>query len=249
MALNKKFFESLGESLSKTAKDLSDKASNVYETQKVRSRITNEERTIEKLKTDIGNLTFSRYQNGEVYDGEQLRLCQEIEEHLNRISVLEKENANLRGRKICPSCRREVPIDALFCPSCGTACPNPESPVEKAAQEPDLSESEETIVEAPEEVFEEETRETEGTSEETFMEVQPAEEAFSEAEAEQAAETAAPVVEPENDTAYEMPSEEYPADDEEETFAKEEPANATQMAFFKEVEKVETEAENKTEDF
>ena len=98
MAADKKFFEGLGESLSRTAKELSEKASSVYETQKLRAKISTEEKTIEKLKTDIGNLVYSRYENGDEYEGEQLRLCHEINEHLDKILALEKENLHHRQR-------------------------------------------------------------------------------------------------------------------------------------------------------
>ena len=126
MAFNKEFFGRIGESLSKTAKDLGVKASNVYEGQKIKSRISSEEKNIEKLKMDIGTLIYSRFENGEVYEGELGRLCQEITESLERITLLEKESASIRDMKICPCCRKEIPKAALFCPSCGAPCPVPE---------------------------------------------------------------------------------------------------------------------------
>ena len=123
MEFNKDFFEGLGETLSRTAKNLSDRASNVYETQKIRSKIASEERAIEKLKNDIGTLIYARYEEGEQFDGELGRLAAEITAHRAAIHSLEDDNANLKGKRICPSCRREVPADAQFCPACGSPCP------------------------------------------------------------------------------------------------------------------------------
>ena len=144
MEFKKDFFEGLGETLSRTAKDLSDRASNVYETQKIRSKIASEERAIEKLKSDIGTLIYARYEEGEQFEGELGRLLIEIKEHRAAIHTLEDDNASLKGKKICPSCRKEVPADAQFCPACGTPCPG-------GAPEDDIMDAEEiSVLEEPE---------------------------------------------------------------------------------------------------
>ncbi|MBR2527410.1 MAG: zinc ribbon domain-containing protein [Blautia sp.] len=125
----KSLFDSLirtGESFSHAVKDVSERAGNLYETQKLRGQIASEGHHIERLKTEIGTLLYCRYENGEIFEGEMGRLCEEISQHLARIESLEKESAKIRGKKICPACRKEVPIEALFCPSCGTPCPEPE---------------------------------------------------------------------------------------------------------------------------
>ena len=165
MAFNKEFFGRIGESLSKTAKDLGVKASNVYEGQKIKSRISSEEKNIEKLKTDIGTLIYSRFENGEVYEGELGRLCQEITESLERITLLEKESASIRDMKICPCCHKEIPKAALFCPSCGAPCPVPEPEQDVPDMEEDGFEEEPEIVET-EMQTEEDSEETEKNPEE-----------------------------------------------------------------------------------
>lgn len=121
--VTRNLFEGLGETLNKTAKVLSDRASSVYESSKIRSKINAEERTIEKMKGDIGTLIYSRYEEGEQFEGEIGRFCEEIREHLVKIRTLEQENASVHGKKICPYCKKEVPLDAVFCPSCGKECP------------------------------------------------------------------------------------------------------------------------------
>ena len=191
MTINKDFFNGLGETLSKTAKDISEKASSVYETQKIRSKIASEERTIEKLKNDIGSLIFSRFEAGEQPDGELGRLCREISERLVRIDVLERENAGLKGRKLCPSCRREVPMEAMFCPSCGTACPNPD-PEPEPEPEPEYKDEESTPFEEFQaeagEAFNEAAQKTEEAVEEVSAEAEEFTEEFAGAAAEAAEE-------------------------------------------------------------
>ena len=48
----KDFFGSLGETLTKTAKELSGRAEEVYETQRLKNKISGEERQIEKAMAD-----------------------------------------------------------------------------------------------------------------------------------------------------------------------------------------------------
>ena len=136
-------------SMTKTMGDLGEKISTIYENQRLKTKVSNHHRLIEKLKTDIGTLILTRYEDGEVYEGELLRLCEEIKKHQLIIARLEEENANIRGKKICPSCRKEIPLDAVFCPACGTPYPRkdgeePMHIVEDNAFEPDIVEDMET---------------------------------------------------------------------------------------------------------
>ena len=79
-------------------------------------------------------------------DEELQNLCQEIRQHLDAIAEYKDAAADLKGRKICPSCKRAVEKDAAFCPYCGTACPNPE-PEEEVVAEASAEEATEAAVE------------------------------------------------------------------------------------------------------
>ena len=57
----KDFFGSLGETLTKTAKELSGRAEEVYETQRLKNKISGEERQIEKAMADLGRIIYKRY--------------------------------------------------------------------------------------------------------------------------------------------------------------------------------------------
>lgn len=144
--MRKGFFDGLSETLTRTTKDLSKKAGQIYETQKIQSKVSSEEHMVEKLKCDIGNLVFSRYSGGVQMDEELQNLCQEIRQHMDVIAEYKDAAADLKGRKICPSCKRAVEKDVAFCPFCGTACPNPE-PKEEVAAEASAEEATETVAE------------------------------------------------------------------------------------------------------
>lgn len=173
--MRKGFFDGLSETLTRTTKDLSKKAGQIYETQKIQSKVSCEEHMVDKLKSDIGSLVYNRYSEGAELDEELLKLCQEIRQHQDAIAEYQDAAADLKGRKICPSCKRAVEKDAAFCPYCGTACLNPE---EKApAEDPSEASSEEVSdsdvpKEAPaeaitDEAVEESVPETEAPAEDT----------------------------------------------------------------------------------
>ena len=143
-----KTFSKTTKELGKTTKELGARAEQTIETQKIRGKISGEERTIEKLKADLGDIIYKRHAEGEGIDGELSVICQEIDQHFLKIREFKDSAANLRGKKICPSCEREVDLSVSFCPYCGTPCPTPEP-----------TESVEDPVEEPVEAFEEETDE------------------------------------------------------------------------------------------
>lgn len=140
------FFDGIVKTFSKTTKELGARAEQTIETQKIRGKISGEERTIEKLKADLGDIIYKRHDEGEGIDGELSVICQEIDQHFLKIREFKDSAANLRGKKICPSCEREVDLSVSFCPYCGTPCPTPEptESVEDPVEEPVEASEEET---------------------------------------------------------------------------------------------------------
>lgn len=138
-----KTFSKTTKELGKTTKELGARAEQTIETQKIRGKISGEERTIEKLKADLGDIIYKRHAEGEGIDSELSVICQEIDQHFLKIREFKDSAANLRGKKICPSCEREVDLSVSFCPYCGTPCPTPEptesveDPVEASEEETD----------------------------------------------------------------------------------------------------------------
>lgn len=141
-----KTFSKTTKELGKTTKELGARAEQTIETQKIRGKISGEERTIEKLKADLGDIIYKRHDEGEGIDGELSVICQEIDQHFLKIREFKDSAANLRGKKICPSCEREVDLSVSFCPYCGTPCPTPEptESVEDPVEEPVEASEEET---------------------------------------------------------------------------------------------------------
>lgn len=135
------FFDGLKKTISQTTKELgkatrelSERAEQTIEAQKIRNKIAGEEKIIEKIKVDIGDWIYKKHTAGEGLDSELSALCQEIDQHYLKIREHKDSAANIKGQKVCPSCEREVDMSVSFCPYCGTPCPTPE-PVENVEGE------------------------------------------------------------------------------------------------------------------
>ena len=161
-----KTFSKTTKELGKTTRELGARAEQTIEAQKIRSKITGEERIIEKIKVDIGDIVYRRHSQGDGIDSELSALCQD-------------NAANLKGEKICPSCEREVDINVSFCPYCGTPCPTPE-PAKNVENDIVSSDEDEDGSNEPEETPAEELQpeepETEKTAETEPAQEQPVEE-------------------------------------------------------------------------
>ena len=85
------FFDGLVKTLSKTTKELGKttkelgtRAEQTIEAQKLKNKIAGEERIIEKIKVDIGDVIYRRHSQGDGIDNELSSLCQEIDQHSDR---------------------------------------------------------------------------------------------------------------------------------------------------------------------
>lgn len=182
-----KTFSKTTKELGKTTRELGARAEQTIEAQKIKSKITGEERIIEKIKVDIGDIVYRRHSQGDGIDSELSALCQEIDQHYLKIREYKDNAANLKGEKICPSCEREVDINVSFCPYCGTPCPTPEpaknvendtvSSDEDGSNEPEETPAEELQPEEPET---EKTAETEPAQEQPVEEMPVEKEAMEE---------------------------------------------------------------------
>ena len=182
------FWDDLGNTLTRKAKGLSARAENLYEIQKIRNKLSAQERMTEKLMMDIGKLIYTRYEHGEAVDGEVGAICEEISQHMLEADHFRDAIAASKGEKFCPACHKAVMREASFCPYCGAACPTAE--LEEKATDV-IEQAEEELKDAAEaEVTEaEEVTETVKT-EEAAPEAEVSEETDTQEVVEEAEETA-----------------------------------------------------------
>ena len=117
-----RIFEDLGETISKTAKVISEKADDFLEIQKVNSKISAQKREIDRALEKLGTLVYQRHVDGEPMDLELGEVCEEVTRHKMLKAQYEERLAQLRGKKICPACGRPLEKDAAYCSSCGAPC-------------------------------------------------------------------------------------------------------------------------------
>lgn len=167
------FWDDLGNTLTRKAKGLSSRAENLYEIQKIRNKLSAQERMTEKLMMDIGKMIYTRYEQGEAVDGETGAICEEISQHMLEADHYRDAIAASKGEKFCPACHKVVMREASFCPYCGAACPTAELE-EKAADV--IEQAEEELEEAAEaEVTEVSETEAEENAEATEVVADPEE--------------------------------------------------------------------------
>lgn len=145
----KDFFGSLGETLTKTAKELSGRAEEVYETQRLKNKISGEERQVEKAMADLGRIIYKRYKEEVPVDDAQKALCEQIDQRMEQIEKYKTDISELKikSKRFCPSCGSPIEKGAAFCSQCGAACPT-EEPEEEAGDDVIEGTAEEVVAEA-----------------------------------------------------------------------------------------------------
>lgn len=132
-----------GKKLKQTGQDTFQKGKNATETMKIRSRITDLERTISSAYTDIGKVYVSKYA-GSLPDAEMTPYLQKISNCTREIQECNEQIRILKGVRLCPNCNGEVGMNAVFCNHCGerlipaipetgNRCPNCGAPIEAGA--------------------------------------------------------------------------------------------------------------------
>ena len=168
------FWDDLGNTLTRKAKGLSSRAENLYEIQKIRNKLSAQERMTEKLMMDIGKMIYTRYEHGEAVDGEVGAICEEISQHMLEADHYRDAIAASKGEKFCPACHKAVMREASFCPYCGAACPTAE--LEEKATDV-IEQADEELEEAAEAEVTEETEASETPEDAEMTETAEEEEA------------------------------------------------------------------------
>ena len=162
----KDFFGSLTDTFAKAAKDLTGRAETIYETQKLKNKISGEKQQIEKAMADLGRIVYRRYQEGISVEEAENEICVQIDERYQQIKRLKKEEEELKEQRVCPNCGSIVGKNDAFCSKCGASCSVPEE------EDDNIVDMEEPVEEASEKAEEptEETTSEEEKEEETIPE-------------------------------------------------------------------------------
>ena len=136
------FFTKLGETISATGKDVSQKAKELTGIAKLNLDIKAKEDFVERQYMEIGKQYFELHKEDEEPLFEEISV---IRESLQEIEQLKTEIDDLKGKKKCPSCGASVGQDDAYCNKCGAKCETifeEETIVKEEAATPEMQEDE-----------------------------------------------------------------------------------------------------------
>ena len=113
------FFNELGKKITQTSQDVMQKTKEMADIAKLNSAISDEERKIENLYTQIGQLYVSLHNQDEEPDFAQL--LSELQTANEKIESIKQDIQDIKGIIRCAFCGAEMQKNATFCSSCGNA--------------------------------------------------------------------------------------------------------------------------------
>ncbi len=128
------FFSKLGDAITETGRDVSQKVSEMTGIAKLNMEIRSKEDFVQKQYTQIGKQYYEMHKEDQEPFFEEMKL---ITETLKDIDQLKVEVAGLKGKKCCPSCGAVNESEAVYCIKCGVKCESifEEEEVEEAEYE------------------------------------------------------------------------------------------------------------------
>lgn len=115
------FFDKLGQKASKAAKVTADKTGKIAKETKLKFKIGELKTQINDIYEEIGKKVYEKH-----IREEDICIKKELEEQCTKIDVLSdeidsllKECLNLKDKKQCPKCYKEIEKEDKFCPHCG----------------------------------------------------------------------------------------------------------------------------------
>lgn len=118
-------FNDLGRKITQTSQDVVKKTKQMADVAKLNSDVSDEEKKLTNIYYQIGQLYVSLYKNNPGSDFEVL--IEQLDETQTKIENLKQQIQEIKGVKRCTTCGAEIPNNATFCSSCGTAVIQPKA--------------------------------------------------------------------------------------------------------------------------
>ena len=126
-------FEDFGKKISSASQEAIAKTKDFADVAKLKSSVSDEEHKINAAFTEMGKMYFETHSD----DFEECfgTYFTSIWESQERIKEYEKQIVDIKGVVNCPNCGAEVPKDAAFCATCGSAIVRESSTEESSAEQ------------------------------------------------------------------------------------------------------------------
>ena len=115
------FFNKLEEMATETYKYTTEKTSKFAKETKLKMKINNNKTCINNLYEKIGKKIYQKHVREENINIKEdiAEDCSKIDELATEIENCRMELLNLKERKQCPNCYKEINIEYEYCPNCG----------------------------------------------------------------------------------------------------------------------------------
>lgn len=138
------FFNKLTKKAKETYKEASQKTGELAKEAKLRMKMNENKSTINSLYQEIGKKVYEKHVKSETID-----IKTELEEECTKIDVLSaeietclKQIRELKDKKQCPKCFKEIELEAKFCNHCGAKQEDTEAKEAKVLYTPDTQNNE-----------------------------------------------------------------------------------------------------------
>ena len=113
-------FEKIGDAASKTYKYTAEKTSKIAKETKLKMKINDYKKEIEKIYREIGETVYEKSVVDEEIDKEELKeKCNKIDDISGKIVECKNEILSIKEKRQCRNCYEEIEISANYCPNCG----------------------------------------------------------------------------------------------------------------------------------
>lgn len=117
------FFDELGKKLTQGSQDMVQKTKDTAEVLKLNNIISDAERSIENLYSQLGKAYFELHADSS--EDALSQIVSDIKFTKNTIFNCQKEIQQIKGLFLCTNCGANLDKDALFCSRCGTKIDRP----------------------------------------------------------------------------------------------------------------------------
>lgn len=114
------FFDKLGKKATEAYKVTADKTGKIAKETKLKFRMGELKSKVEDIYEEIGKRVYEKHVKKEdISINDLIDECKQIDEISNEIEKIRKECLELKDKKQCKKCFKEIEKNCSFCPECG----------------------------------------------------------------------------------------------------------------------------------
>ena len=116
------FFDDLTKKASETYKNTAEKTNKLTREMKLKSLMNDDKAKINSIYCEIGKKVYEKHIRQENIDikSELAEECSKIDAYSKEIEDMRIELLQLKDLRMCKVCAAEIPLNAKFCPKCGS---------------------------------------------------------------------------------------------------------------------------------